>query len=98
MRSAYRVAAFFGVWLARAMQRKVKVICVCKASPRSFVLGQGEPLARDARDARERAGVVDEAEDVEGDLDGQVGEKVALEEGRDAGGDEKEFARVAVRE
>ena len=63
--------------------------------PEAVVLEELVPVPADAGCARERAGVVDEAEDVQRDLWGECAEEVALEERGDRGGEEEQLGRRA---
>lgn len=66
--------------------------------PETWVVDETIPGLADSAGADEGAGVVDEAEDVDGDLWGKVAEKIALEEGGDGGVDEEELGGGAVSE
>jgi hypothetical protein len=69
MRNTYCIA-FICIWLARAMQGGIKMVCARQSVPSLLILHESVPFARDACNARKRAWMIDKAENVERKLYG----------------------------
>lgn len=59
---------------------------VAHALPKPLVFEQMAPRPRDATGAGEGAGIIDEAEDMEGEFRGQVTKEISAQERGDCGG------------
>ena len=69
MRNTYCIA-LIRIGFAWAVQGRVKMVSACQSTPSLLILYESMPSARDARDARKRAWVIDKVENVERKLYG----------------------------
>jgi hypothetical protein len=71
------------------MQGGIEMVCARQSTPSLLILHENVPFARDTRNTRKRAWMIDKAENVKRKLYGQVCEKVALKKRRDTGRNKK---------